>query len=77
MSEQFCYPTTPNIEQEAFRLLALFDLRISLVDWTVVEATIIASMAEQTSKQAQITADIEEIHKAIQRLRVLLMELGV
>lgn len=77
MSQQFCYPSTPNIEQEAFRLLTIYDLKVSLVRWTVVETLMQANINAQKSKQASIDTEVEALYKAIQRLRCRLMELGV
>lgn len=77
MSLQFCYTSTPNVEEEAFRLLVLFDLKVDLVTWTAVEALLNTNINAQRAKLEQVETAVEALYKSVQRLRCQLLELGV
>lgn len=77
MSQQFCYTSTPNVEEETFRLLVLFDYKIDLTDWAAREALRVAQLAAAQIAVAALETAIYELNKMFLQLRCDLRSLGV
>lgn len=69
MSQQFCYLTTPNVEAEAFRLLAMFDERVSTSVWNTTEAEVAAAIAAMESRANALETRLTRIRGAIFRIQ--------
>jgi hypothetical protein len=69
MSLQYCYPSTPNIEAESFRLLALYDLDISSTEWNVMSLEISNAMAAVTGAVNGLEASLNEVQKMIVKIQ--------
>jgi hypothetical protein len=77
MSQQFCYTSTPNVEEETFRLLVLFDYKIDIADWNTAEAQLITQLTAAEVNVALLEATIDELYKMFLRLRCDLRSLGI
>lgn len=61
------YPSTPGVEKESFRLLALFDQRVSQDDWDEYETETEAAMAALTARADAISSRLNGIRCALIR----------
>jgi len=77
MSLQFCYPETPNVEEETFRLLVLFDHKIDISEWNAVEAELVAKLNEATVSVTALETALDELNRMFLQLRCDLRSLGV
>ena len=77
MAQQFYYPTTPNVEAEAFRLLVLYDHKIGIVEWTANEAAIAAELATLSGAVDGLAAAMNELNKTIIRIQCEFCEHGL
>jgi hypothetical protein len=77
MSLQFCYTGTPNVEEETFRWLVLFDHKIDISEWNAIEAEITAGIAAAEVDVAALETAIDELNRMVLQLRCDLRSLGV
>ena len=77
MSLVFFYPETPNIEEESFRILNVFDVKISQIAWDAIEVEINQSLADVQSASTAIDSDLTALRKTLLKVRHTLLGLGV
>lgn len=77
MSQQFCYRSTPNVEEETFRWMVLYDYKISQAEWNSTEAEVTAAVAAAEVAVASLETAVDRLNKMFLQLRCSMMELGV
>lgn len=77
MSQQFCYRSTPNVEEETFRWMVLYDYKISQAEWNAIEAEVTAAVAAAGVAVASLETAVDGLNRMFLQLRCSMMELGV
>jgi hypothetical protein len=75
MSLNFYYETLPNIEEEGFRLLNVYDAKISQTDWNVIRAEISSAVVGSQGRSNSIATKLRALRKHAMAVRKALGEL--
>lgn len=74
MSLQFCFTETPDIEEMAFQLVALFDAKADAAKYADVEAQIEANIAAIRAEFDALEIRLTEVRKGLMRVTHKLLE---
>lgn len=77
MSLQFCYTSTPNVEEETFRWLVLFDHKVDISEWNATEAELTSKLNDASVAVSNLETTIDALNRMFLQLRYDLRSLGV
>ena len=76
MSLQFCLTHPVNVEDMAFKLLTLFDVKVSQSAWDTVEAALQADLASLSAAADSLVTTVAALNKQLIYMHYKITELG-